>query len=273
MAELVLREYEKAHIHAMKKLWADCFGDPQEYIDAFISLLPQTGTALVAEHEGRLCAGAYIIDDMTHISPAGSQRCALIYAVSVDKAFRGAGLGGRIVREAVELAKKRGSVTVTILPAEDSLYGWYEKCAGFQCRLYRKELIVEAADLAMVEKIDFARYAALREKLLTAGEYVHFGPGALKLEEELCRIFGGALYHCAGSVAAAYVAESATGIIHELLCPAGHDAELIAAALAFEMGCEQAKLLLPGSRDEGEKYLAAIPCEMSESCYWPFAFD
>lgn len=272
MADFELREYCTGDLPALKALWLDCFEEKCEYVEEFLSLLPRTGSAVAALCGAALCGSAYVLDDMFLSVHGKRQRCALIYAVAVDKSHRRLGMGEALVKRAVELAYERGAEIVTVLPAEDSLYGWYERSGGFVCRLYRQSLETEAADMAMVDIISPEEYAKRRQELIKGENTVIYGAACLELQQALCRSYGGALYSCAGAIAAAY-ADGDVGIIQELLYPEGMDAELFAAAVGFEMGVEQVRLLVPGDESNGKKYLAALGAELPDNCCWPLAFD
>lgn len=272
MADYLLREYSNQDIPSLKRLWAACFGDREEYIDGFFSLLPGLGTAISAVHEGRVCGSAYILEDMKLCAADEAQPVALIYAVAVDESCRRLGIGAELVRRAVELARQRGAKHIVTLPAEESLYGWYEKVCGFKCRLYRQEKSVETMDMGVVKRISAEEYSALREERLRGRTHIVYGPAAMRLQELLCRTYSGGLFSCAGAIAAAYRAEG-VGIMQELICPEGMDEEVFAAAIGFELDAEDVKLQGPANAQSGTAYLAALDSGLPEDCYWPLAFD
>lgn len=272
MADHILRQYESGDISALKSLWAECFGDREEYIDGFFSLLPRLGTAISAVYEGRVCGSAYILEDMRLSTPGRTQPAAIIYAVAVDEGCRSLGIGAELVRKAVELAELRGAEHIVTLPAEASLYGWYERAAGFKCRLYRRERLIETMDMGVVKRIGAEEYSALREERLAGRTHIVYGPAAMKLQELLCEAYSGGLFSCAGAIAAACRAEN-IGIMQELLCPEGMDEEVFAAAIGFELGTEDVKLITMGDAESGCAYLAALDSGLPEDCCWPFAFD
>lgn len=272
MAEYILREYETGDIPALKSLWADCFGDKEAYIDGFFSLLPSLGTALSAVYEGRVCGSTYILEDMQLYLDGRTQPVALIYAVAVEAGCRRLGIGRELVQKAVELAKKRGAEHIVTLPAEKSLYGWYEKVCGFKCRLYRQTKLLETMDMGVVKRISAEEYSALREEKLSGRRHIVYGAAAMKLQQLLCETYSGGLFSCAGAIAAAYSADG-IGIMQELLCPEGMDEEVFASAIGFELGTDEVKLIRPANAQGGSPYLAALDGRLPEDCYWPLAFD
>ncbi len=272
MADYILREYKNEDLPALKSLWADCFGDKEEYIEGFFSLLPRLGTAISAVYEGRVCGSAYILEDMQLSAADGPRPVALIYAVAVDESCRSLGIGAGLVRKAAALAKLRGAEHIVTLPAEPSLYGWYERVAGFECGLYRQEKLLETMDMGVVKRISAQEYSGLREERLAGRAHIVYGSAAMKLQEALCEAYSGGFFSCAGAIAAAYRADG-LGIMQELLCPEGMDEEVFAAAIGFELGAEDVKLLTPGDENNGSPYLASLDGSLPEDCYWPLAFD
>lgn len=273
MADFTLREYEKGDLPALKEIWLACFDDFEAFIDGVHALLPRLGTAVTAVYGAQVCGGAYILEDMSLPTDEGAKRLALIYAVGVKKEFRRLGMGGALVREAVSLARARGADIVTILPARDSLYDWYKSTADFDCCLYRRERLVEAADMALVSRISREEYFARRRELLHALPAVEYGESASAMQELLLNTYFGGFYACAGAIAAGSTLSGELGVITELLCPKGMDEELFAAAVGFEMGVENVRLLSAGEKGQDKKYIACVGGALCADTYFPFAFD
>lgn len=269
MTEYTIRELTAADVPALKSLWSRVFEDSAEYIEAFFALLPGLGVGIVAEAESRVLGSAYLLLP-GKISPGG-EKCGLIYAVAVDKAQRKAGIGGELVRSLTERARAMGCGHITVLPAELSLYRWYEKAAGFRCCLYRQILSFTAKPLLPVESIGFEEYSRRRERLLSGTVHLEFTSAALRLEEQLCKAYGGGFYAFPGGIAAAY-AENEKARLAELLCE-GEQAEAAAASVAAFMGKEQAECLLETDSDRGLPYIAALEKGLPEGFYWGPAFD
>lgn len=273
MADFTLREYEKGDLPALKEIWLSCFDDFEAFVDGVHALLPRLGTAVAAVYQGEVCGGAYILEDMTLPAEEGARKLALIYAVGVKRECRRLGMGAALVRKAVSLARARGADFVTILPAQDSLYGWYKSAADFDCCLYRRERLVEAADMGLVSRISPEEYFARRRALLPESPSVEYGESASAMQELLINTYFGGFYACAGAIAAGSSLNDELGVITELLCPVGMDEELFAAAVGFEMGVENVRLLSAGRKGQDKKYIACVGGALPEDIYFPFAFD
>ena len=61
MADYTLREYRASDIPALSFLWRDVFGDPLPFTAEFYALLPDMGSAVVAEMDGKIVGAAHVL--------------------------------------------------------------------------------------------------------------------------------------------------------------------------------------------------------------------
>ena len=125
-----IREYTREDTSAMRSLWSDAFDDPSELIDFFFELLPSMGTGFVAELDGEIFGAAYVLDAFLHLPGGETKKLAYIYAVSVDESAQGRGIGAELTRACMRNAWDYSADICCTLPAEDSLYDWYESRCG-----------------------------------------------------------------------------------------------------------------------------------------------
>ena len=134
----LIREVQPRDVPALKQLWVDVFGDPAALVDRFLALLPEMGCGCVAERDGKLLGSAYLIHGLTLVQPGDhSLRCGYLYAVGVAETARGEGLGSELSRTAVSLGRDAGVELTATLPAELSLYHWYEDILSLTCQSVR----------------------------------------------------------------------------------------------------------------------------------------
>lgn len=106
-------------------LWSSVFGDSKEEIDFFLN-----------NCRHKKCLG-YFVDDklVSMLFIVGCSYCnesgGYIYAVSTYKEFRGRGYASRLI----ETAKTSGYNFLWLIPAEDSLFDFYNGL-GFETKLY-----------------------------------------------------------------------------------------------------------------------------------------
>lgn len=262
MADFTLRESRAEDYAALSVLWQRCFGDPPELIEKFFTLLPEMGRAVTAEHQGRVAGAAYALTGLELLP--GKRSCGYIYAVAVDESCRGLGIGGALSIAAAEAARQAGAEIICTLPAEDSLYGWYEKLIGVKYPLRRKELICKAAK-GDCREIGAKEYAERREKLLCEKPHIRFPAAYLSFQCELCKCYGGGFYAVGDWVAAAYP-EGDTARIIELI---GAE-KTAAAAVAARLGANFALSYQPAA--DGERFMAS-DSPMPRDCEWNLALD
>ena len=62
MADFTLREYTPGDVPALSFLWRDVFGDPLSFTAEFYALLPDMGSAVAAEMNGKLIGAAHVLN-------------------------------------------------------------------------------------------------------------------------------------------------------------------------------------------------------------------
>lgn len=137
----MIRHADKHMLPQLIQLWEACFGDGEEYSSFFFSH-KMIGTEYF---ENQL---VYIEDDkvvsMLSILPAkirqknGLKTFWYIYGVATAVEYRSRGYAGNLIHYVFELAKQKNAV-VGLVPASESLYGYYEKM-GFQTYFYKKKI-------------------------------------------------------------------------------------------------------------------------------------
>lgn len=270
MSDAVIREYRDADIPEMSALWQTVFGDSEELVSSFLELLPDMGTAAVAEKNGAIAGAAYAVTGMELVDSGRAQPCGYIYAVAVAPEFRGSGIGRALTERSAELARARGAEVICTLPAEESLYAWYTTILGTECALHRQRFETESADIVFVQSLSASEYSQRREALLKDRCHLRLAYTTMEFQRRFCGELGGGLYACGGGICAAYIEDSAA-VIKELIAPLGTDAADIAAAIAAKLGTARAVYYLPAP--DGEPYLAAEPGKIPPDCVWNITFD
>lgn len=270
MSEIEIREYKSSDVPALKTLWKNIFGDTEGFLDAFFAALPKIGSGLVAEYKGLICGAAYTITEQYLSYPDGvKRRLAYIYGVCVAESFQGRGIGAELVKAVYSLSRQRGADIVCTLPAEDSLYSWYEKLIDVNCALYRKVSAVNAMAGGRCLSISAGEYAVLREKLLAGKAHVCPNDDLMAFQGQMAREYGGGLYAVEDGIATAYK-DGEVAVIRELLLPESGDLHAAAAALSYSMGVKGAMLF--ESAAQGKKYIAA-DCPLPTDCAWNLSLD
>lgn len=207
----LIRKAEPSDQKSLKKLWQLCFYDPAAYIDSFFEKLYPYGQAWLAEGPGgEPAAMAMGLELMELRCPDRSPLpCRYLYAVATGPTFRRAGLGA---------ALSRATASDLVLPAEESLYAYYEKL-GFQDFFYVKEFSVEPGAAVqnvgnLPEPCSPEEYKRIREARLCGRIHLDFCAAAIAYQKQL-----GELYALCGGCAAVERGEREEVWVKELLVP------------------------------------------------------
>ena len=109
-------------------LWKEAFGDEEEFILSFMQNHYDRENIMYIEENGHLLS-------MLHLIPfeAEGTKVGYIYAVATASEARGRGLASRLIKEAIEKARKIGFAALATLPADEKLHGFYNRF-GFKGR-------------------------------------------------------------------------------------------------------------------------------------------
>lgn len=160
----------------LKKLWHTVFGDDYVIINKFFDTFYSRELCAVKHLNGRLCAAAYVLPVGELICDNKREKCAHIYAVAVYPEYRGRGYGIEVTKKAAELAIKAGYTAVVLHPADEGLFGFYEKHCGFHTAFFDS---VMPAMPKKAERISITAYGALRETLLQDRDHIALDERAL----------------------------------------------------------------------------------------------
>lgn len=272
MTEPVIRPICPTDIPGLTALWVRVFGDGEALVREFFRLLPEMGCGVAAVRGKEIAGAAYAVTGLELVEPGkSSRRCGYIYAVAVAEGYRRLGLGRALTLAAAELAKEQGAEVLCTLPAESSLYPWYENILGTKFALYRTFSSITAQDGLAVRAVGAEEYGQRREALLAERPHLRLSPSALAFQRELCLAYGGGFFLVQNAMAAAY-REGETAVIRELLCPQGQDPEASAAAVGAFLSVPEA-VLCRAAGTEGVPYIAAPPGSVPSDCVWNLSFD
>lgn len=121
---MIIRKPTKKDLPQMSLLWQEAFGDSREDVENFYETAFSCDRALIGE-EQKVVAGIYWID-----AQIDGQKVAYLYALAVDAACRGRGVGKTLLNRALETLKGEGYAGAVLVPGEEALCAYYQK-AGF----------------------------------------------------------------------------------------------------------------------------------------------
>ena len=153
-----------SHAMALRTLFADSFGEEDAFIERFFSVSYSPSRARAVIDGEQVKAALYWFDCELH-----GKRVAYIFALSTAGSERGKGLATQLMKDTHEHLKSIGYSGAILVPAEDSLYGFYERL-GYRDTAHIAEFSVTASDkTAEIKEVSSEEYLALREKFLPIG--------------------------------------------------------------------------------------------------------
>jgi len=252
---VLFEKYREEDVPELVTLWSEVFGDDRALPQTFLELLPEMGTGLTARLDGKLIGAAYLLDTCLE-----GRQYGYLYAVAVYESYRGRGVGRTLCRKCRELCDN-----MLILPAEESLYAWYEHMIGTKTALFtRTEQVLPSDGDAFFVKIDAKEYNAMRERLLSGRPHFRFNDAYVRFLQTLCECCGGGLYRSGEGIACGYI-DGGTLLIRECL---GFSET---PALCSKLGCDNALVRIPAS--DGEAYIIADPINFARNTVFNLSLD
>ena len=147
----------------LKELWAETFGDSDNVINNFFEKTAKTQNIFCVFHEGKPVSVLYAIDSVIALD-GKEYKAYYVYAVCTKKEYRGMGLMKGLFRELEKVAQNRGVSYLFLVPAEESLFGMYEKI-GFKVGFTYKEQLLNSFSCEITEEVkalSFNEYKAYR---------------------------------------------------------------------------------------------------------------
>ena len=168
---------------ALRKLWTDCFGDAEGWIDTFFATALDPAHVCTLTRQGKLAAALCWMD----VSCEG-RKLAYLYAIATAPEFRRQGLCRELMAQTHE--KLTGYAGAILVPAEAGLRQMYEKM-GYVNFGGIRELSVQAGEAVPMRQVLPSEYAALRRRYLPKGGVVQ-EDGAVEYLAAGAQLYAGA---------------------------------------------------------------------------------
>ena len=240
-----------ADIPALRRLWQEAFGDPEGYLDLFFSTAYRPERCMVLMEEGRILAAAYWLT-----CRLGESRLAYVYAVAVDKAARGRGLGKGLMTAVEAHLARENWAGVLLVPGEESLRKFYVNLGYSNISCHRRFTAGPGTPVS-IRILSPAEYAEARRGLLPENGVIQEGDSL----EFLSKL---AVFYRGDGFLAAVTAEG---------CPEFLGDAAKAPGLAAALGRASLPLRTPGGHTPYAmgKSLTATP--LPQPLYFGFGFD
>lgn len=149
---ITVKHGSKKSIPLMKELWSDVFGDTPEFIDLFFSAFYRPSRTLLAFEDGVLVAMLYYLDINARYNKK-KLKCAYLYGVATRLSERRRGHFTRLHEALIEELRAKKYDAITVLPATDSLYGFYRNI-GYTLPLKRFQYKLRTQDITETDDLE-----------------------------------------------------------------------------------------------------------------------
>ncbi len=150
---------KKTDLPILTKLWEKCFGDDPKEISGFWSATFDQIQVYTAREGSILTAMTCVIPTQFVDEEGESHSCGYIYAVCTDPQYRGRGICKGLMEY---IHKNCGFAYTALVPAEESLFSFYEKM-GYKICFYNKEYTVAAQKGGKIRPATSEVYRSIRE--------------------------------------------------------------------------------------------------------------
>lgn len=243
--------------NAYQELYLTCFPEdtPEDAAHLFEAVFSKA-VCIDRKVDGRPIAMLYLMD-CSLTTPSGSVPYYYLYAACTHPDYRGRGIMGQLLEEAKQAATLAGKQGIFLKPANQPLFGFYEK-SEFQPFFKVCKLQTSAADFCSKldlmypdDSVDFApctmaEWFEKRKQLLPhlTGLYADFPKSLLLGATDGCHVLLGA-----DGMGLAYEIREDLLFIKEALAPLGNEDALLLATrdLLRETGCSRLELRMPAT--------------------------
>lgn len=130
------------YIPFLKKLWLDCFEEKSEAVDLFYNRCLDFTSIYTASIGDKPVAMLYLIH-----STLNGKKAHYLCSAATSRDYRNLGIMGRLIEYAMSDSRKNGDIYSLLFPANEKLYGYYERfdykplCTARKVVFTREELI------------------------------------------------------------------------------------------------------------------------------------
>lgn len=157
-------DFPKVSQHpALKKLWAEAFGDEEGFIELFFAAGFSPRRCRCVTVDGEVAAALYWFD-----CEGEGGKLAYLYAIATAKAHQGEGLCRALMEDTHALLQKQGYAGTVLVPADAGLFAMYTKM-GYAAVNCTDTFTCTAAGRCEIRSAAPEEYAAARSALLPAG--------------------------------------------------------------------------------------------------------
>lgn len=244
-----------AHIHELRALWQDAFGDSEAFLDLFFSFGFSPECCRCVFQEDIPIAAAYWFDCALE-----GRKIAYLYAVATHSSQRGKGLCRMLMEDIRRVLTEQGYCAAMLVPQSDGLRQMYRRM-GYRDAGPHREFSCTATSVPVpVYSIGPGEFARRRKELLPKGSVLQEGRNLTFLS------------HLADFYAGEGFLMAACREGHSLIVPEFLGDCALCPGILCSLGCKDGAFRSPGG---DTPFAMALPLQEDapEISYFGFAFD
>ena len=186
------REAKPEDKAALAGLWQTVFGDEESYIIGFFGNMYDR--AFLCEDGDKTVSAVHLLSVGEFVCGGKSEPATVLYAFATLPEYRGAGIGGKL---SDMLIQESENTFQTVCPAEESLFGYYERRYGytgvFKVFEEKIEKLTESSFEVAYSALSAQEYGKCLEQFLEKIPHIRFNEKALDYQKFLCASSGGVM--------------------------------------------------------------------------------
>lgn len=176
----------------LERLYRTCFSETADYTAFAFEQLFSRADVPVAEVDGVPRSMCFLLPFVFRLG-GRAVRAQYLYAACTDKAYRGRGLMGEILRTADNWCRRADRAFTFLVPASESLFSYYA-AHGYRTVFTRAKVLPGAAQGALSPICSDGAYRRLRERYLSGDGCMIQSGWSMSFTAQDARLTDGTLY-------------------------------------------------------------------------------
>lgn len=198
-----MRIAKTGDLERLKLIWKLCFGDEDQYIDAYFNHRNWKEETAVLLKDGQIVSMLSMIPADLVFEDGARQKAAMIYGVATHPDHQKLGLADELMRFSNQYLASREVGTTFLVPAGESLFRFYEKRGyGEAFYLCERELTgIQVRKLEVPDRLSLKfcvaepeEYNTVRRRFLTGSAYIDYRDEEIRHQKRISNQSGGDLY-------------------------------------------------------------------------------
>ena len=197
-----IRQAKPEELPQIKELFQRCFGDSGSYIDHFYAAHARAEQVLVVEEKGEIASMATMLEMTMHLPDGEAVPVGYVYALGTSPEAQGKGYARKLLEYAGDYLREKGMQCLTLVPATQSLFRFFEGAGLQKCFATRKVEKMAAdfwglaplGDSCKMTAISPAEYNRIREEKLRGAFHISYPEHLVEFQQYGSQMTEGDLY-------------------------------------------------------------------------------